>query len=59
MTEQEWRSEAMYLIGYAIGALSAIASQIPEDMKKRVTGNLLVLEERMKNLQDVAGHTPV
>lgn len=51
MTEQEWRSEAMYLIGYAIGALSSVASQVPDDMKKRVMSSLQVLEERLEKLK--------
>lgn len=51
LDEAAWRSEAMYLIGYALGALSSIGYEVNDELKERINLSTRTIEERLEALK--------
>lgn len=51
LDETAWRKEAMYLIGYSVGVLSAVSCEVNENIKERIQHAIKTIQERSETLK--------
>lgn len=52
MNFQQWRSDALHLIGSAIGTIECLSWQVDQEMKERLNSALIRLKEGSEKLME-------
>ena len=51
MDEAQWRCEALYIIGYALGTLSSLKNEVPAEPGEKISTAMKTIDERLELLR--------